>query len=155
EAELSKNGMLPLIHWKNTDSAVFIGAQTLNKPKEFDDPDATANAALGARLPYLFSTCRFAHFLKHMVRNKLGSFAERSDMETWLNKWIMNYVLSDDGASEDMKAKYPLREAQVEVKEVEGAPGYYSAAFWLRPHYQLEGLTASLRLVSTLPSAKE
>ena len=154
EAELAKNGMMPLLHWKNTDYSVFIGAQSLNDPDEYDDPDATANARLGARLPYLFASCRFAHFLKCMVRDKIGSFKERADMETWLNKWIMNYVTSDPNASDEVKAKYPLAAAEVVVEEVEGNPGYYSSKFFLRPHYQLEGLTVSLRLVSKLPSQK-
>lgn len=154
EAELAKNGMMPLSHWKNTDYGVFVGAQSLHKPAEYDDPDATANANLGARLPYLFATCRFAHYLKCIVRDKIGSFAERSDMEAWLNKWISNYVTTDPTASQETKAKYPLAAAEVVVEEVEGNPGYYTSKFFLRPHYQLEGLTVSLRLVSKLPSEK-
>ncbi len=155
EAELAKNGLMPLSHYKNTDYAVFMGAQSVHKPAEYDDPDATANANLGARLPYLFATCRFAHYLKCMVRDKIGSFKERADMEAWLNKWIMNYVEPDPGASEEAKARRPLAQAQVEVAEVPGNPGYYTSKFYLRPHYQLEGLTVSLRLVSKLPSGKK
>ncbi len=152
EAELSANGFLPLIHWKNTDYAVFLGGQTVNKPKEYDSPDATANAALSARLPYIFATSRFAHYLKCIVRDKIGSFKEREDMQRWLSDWIANYVTSDPNASEEIKAKYPLAEAKVEVDSIEGQPGYYSAKFYLRPHYQLEGLTTSLRLVTKVPS---
>jgi len=152
EAELSANGFLPLIHWKNTDYAVFLGGQTVNKPKEYDSPDATANAALSARLPYIFATSRFAHYLKCIVRDKIGSFKEKEDMQRWLGDWISNYVTSDPNASEEVKAKYPLAEAKVEVDSVEGQPGYYSAKFYLRPHYQLEGLTTSLRLVTKVPS---
>jgi type VI secretion system protein ImpC len=155
EAELGKNGMLPLSHWKNTDYAVFVGGQSLHKPAEYDDPDATANANLGARLPYLFATCRFAHYLKCIVRDKIGSFKEREDMEKWLNKWISQFVEGDPTASEAMKALRPLSAAQVVVEEVEGNPGYYTSKFFLRPHYQLEGLTVSLRLVSKLPSEKK
>jgi type VI secretion system protein ImpC len=155
EAELAKNGMMPLSHYKNTDFAVFIGAQSLHKPAEYEDPDATANANLGARLPYLFATCRFAHYLKCIVRDKIGSFKERTDMETWLNQWITQYVTTDPSAGEETKARYPLAAAEVVVEDVEGNPGYYSARFYLRPHYQLEGLTVSLRLVSKLPSEKE
>jgi type VI secretion system protein ImpC len=155
EAELAKNGFMPLSHWKNTDYAVFVGAQSLHKPAEFDDPDATANANLGARLPYLFATCRFAHFLKCIVRDKIGGFKERDDMEKWLNNWIMNYVEPDPkNATEEAKARRPLAAAEVKVEEVAGNPGYYTSKFFLRPHYQLEGLTVSLRLVSKLPSAK-
>src|SRR2546425_5843761 len=143
EAELAKNGFMPLSHYKNTDYAVFMGAQSLQKPAVYDDPDATANANLAARLPYLFATCRFAHYLKCLVRDKIGSFKEREDMETWLNKWISQYCC-DSKSAEDVKARFPLAAAQVEVKEVAGNPGYYSSKFFLRPHYQLEGLTVSL-----------
>jgi type VI secretion system protein ImpC len=155
EAELAKNGFMPLIHKKNSDFAAFIGAQSLHKPAEYDDPDATANANLGARLPYLFATCRFAHYLKCIVRDKIGSFKEREDMQRWLNNWILNYVDGDPAhSSESTKAQKPLAAAEVVVEEVEGDPGYYTSKFYLRPHYQLEGLTVSLRLVSKLPSAK-
>ncbi|MCL4209619.1 MAG: type VI secretion system contractile sheath large subunit [Phycisphaeraceae bacterium] len=155
EAELAKNGLMPLLHRKNSDVAAFIGAQSLQKPAEYDDPDATANANLAARLPYLFATCRFAHYLKCIVRDKIGSFAEREDMEKWLNTWINNYVEHNPAmANEGDKARKPLAGAEVVVEEVEGNPGYYTSKFFLRPHYQLEGLTVSLRLVSKLPSAK-
>ena len=154
EAELAKSGLIPLSHWKNTDYAVFVGAQSLQKPQEYDDPDATANANLSARLPYLFATCRFAHFLKCIVRDKIGSFKEREDMERWLNQWIMNYVTADAKAGEEIKAQYPLADASVTVEEVPGNPGYYTSKFYLRPHFQLEGLTVSLRLVTKLPSVK-
>ena len=155
EAELSKAGLLSLIHRKNSDFAAFIGAQSLNKPAEYDDPDATANANLAARLPYLFACNRFAHYLKCIVRDKIGSFKSREDMERWLNKWIMNYVDGDPAnSSEITKAEKPLAAAEIVVEDVEGNPGYYSSKFFLRPHYQLEGLTVSLRLVSRLPSTK-
>jgi type VI secretion system protein ImpC len=154
EAELAKNGFMPLLHKKNSDFAAFIGAQSLQKPFEYEDPDATANANLAARLPYLFATCRFAHYLKSIVRAKIGSFKERTDMERWLNNWIMQYVEADPDATEVAKAKRPLANAEVRVQEVEGDPGYYTSQFFLRPHYQLEGLTVSLRLVSKLPSEK-
>ena len=153
EAELAKNGFMPLLHRKNSDFAAFIGAQSLQKPFEYDDPDATANANLSARLPYLFACCRFAHYLKCIVRDKVGSFKERADMQAWLQKWIMNYVDGDPvHSSETTKAEKPLAGAEVVVEEVEGNPGYYTSKFYLRPHYQLEGLTVSLRLVSKLPS---
>jgi len=155
EAELAKNGFMPLIHKKNTDFAAFIGAQSLQKPAEYDDPDATANANLSARLPYLFAVCRFAHYLKCMVRDKIGSFKERDTLERWLQEWIYNYVDGNPAISSDeTKAKKPLAAAEVVVEEVEGNPGYYTSKFYLRPHYQLEGLTVSLRLVSKLPSVK-
>jgi type VI secretion system protein ImpC len=155
EAELAKVGLMPLIHKKNSDFAAFIGAQSLQKPAEYEDPDATANANLAARLPYLFATCRFAHYLKCIVRDKIGSFKERDDMQRWLQDWITQYVDGDPArSSEETKAMKPLAAAEVVVEEVEGNPGYYSSKFYLRPHYQLEGLTVSLRLVSKLPSAK-
>jgi type VI secretion system protein ImpC len=155
EAELAKNGFMPLIYKKNSDFAAFIGAQSLQKPAEYDDPDATANANLAARLPYLFATCRFAHYLKCIVRDKVGSFREAPDMQQWLQRWIRNYVDGDPAhSSEEVKARRPLAGAEVIVEPVEGNPGYYTSKFFLRPHYQLEGLTVSLRLVSKLPSAK-
>ncbi|MBQ0930375.1 type VI secretion system contractile sheath large subunit [Ideonella sp. 4Y16] len=155
EAELSKNGFLAMIHRKNSDFAAFIGGQSLQKPAEYDDPDATANAALAARLPYLFACNRFAHYLKCMVRDKVGSFKTRDAMERWLNDWIGNYVDGDPtNSSEVTKSERPLAAAEVVVEEVEGAPGYYQSKFFLKPHYQLEGLTVSLRLVSKLPSEK-
>ena len=156
EAELAKNGFMPLVHRKNSDFAAFIGAQSLQKPAEYDDPDASANANLAARLPYLFATCRFAHYLKCIVRDKVGSFKERAEMQRWLNDWIMNYVDGDPAnSSETTKAQKPLAAAEVLVEEIPGNPGYYSSKFFLRPHYQLEGLTVSLRLVSKLPSQKQ
>ncbi len=156
EAELAKNGFMPLVHRKNSDFAAFIGAQSLQQPAEYYDADATANANLSARLPYLFACCRFAHYLKCIVRDKIGSFREREDMERWLNDWIMNYVDGSPGtSSQDTKAQKPLAAAEVQVEEIEDNPGYYAAKFFLRPHYQLEGLTVSLRLVSKLPSNKK
>jgi len=143
------------LHRKGTDMAVFIGAQSLQKPQEYDDPDATANANLAARLPYLFATCRFAHYLKCIVRDKNGSFKERDEVRRWLSTWIMQYVDGDPAhSSESTKARKPLAAAEVVVEEDPSNPGYYSSKFFLRPHYQLEGLTVSLRLVSKLPSAK-
>src|SRR3546814_7499018 len=156
EAELAKNGFMPLVHRKNSDFAAFIGAQSLQKPHEYYDADASANARLSARLPYLFACCRFAHYLKCIVRDKIGSFRERDDMERWLNDWIMNYVDGDPvNSSQETKARKSLAAAEVQVQELEDNPGYYSAKFFLRPHYQLEGLTVSLRLVSKLPSLKQ
>jgi type VI secretion system protein ImpC len=155
EAELAKAGFMPLVHKKNSDIAAFIGAQSLHKPAVYDDPDATANAALAARLPYLFATCRFAHYLKCIVRDKIGSFKEKDDMQKWLQKWLTQYIEGNPThASEAAKARKPLAAAEVTIQEDEANPGYYKSNFFLRPHYQLEGLTVSLRLVSKLPSAK-
>ncbi len=155
EKELADCGFMPLSHWKNTDYAVFVGAQSLQKPQAYDDADATANANLAARLPYLFATCRFAHYLKCMVRDKIGGFSTKESLESWLNKWIGNYVTANPGASDETKAKLPLAAAEVVVEENPENPGYYSSKFYLKPHYQLEGLTVSLRLVSKLPSNKK
>lgn len=155
EAELAKNGFMPLVYRKNSDFAAFIGAQSLQKPAEYSDPDATANANLAARLPYLFACCRFAHYLKCIVRDKVGTFQSRDEMARWLNNWIINYVDGDPlNSSQQTKARRPLASAEVQVNEVADNPGYYEAKFFLRPHYQLEGLTVSLRLVSKLPSLK-
>ncbi|MDA7746076.1 type VI secretion system contractile sheath large subunit [Psychromonas sp.] len=153
EAELSKLGFLPLCHYKNTDYAVFFGAQTTQKPKKFDDPDTTANFEISARLPYIMATARIAHFLKVMGRDKIGSFVEASEAEEWLNKWINTYVNNSSDASAEMKARYPLREAKVEVKEVPGQPGSYSAIAHLQPWLQMEELSASLRLVAKIPKS--
>jgi len=156
EAELANCGLMPLIHRKNTDTAAFIGAQSVQKPAEYYDPDASANARLAARLPYLFASCRFAHYLKCMVRDKVGSFKERADMERYLSDWIMNYViLNPENAGETARAQKPLAGAEVKVEEVEGNPGYYSAKFHLRPHYQLEGVNITMSLVSRLPSQRQ
>jgi type VI secretion system protein ImpC len=151
EAELSRLGFLPLCHYKNTDYAVFFGAQTTQKAKKYDRPEATANAAISARLPYIMATSRFAHYLKVMARDKIGSFMEVGDCEKWLNRWIANYVNDDVNAGPAMKAKYPLREATVQVKEVAGAPGSYTAVAYLRPWLQFEELTTSMRLVARIP----
>jgi type VI secretion system protein ImpC len=151
EAELSKLGFLPLCHYKGTDYAVFFGAQTAQKPKKYDKPEATANAAISARLPYMMASSRFAHYLKVMARDKIGSFMEVSDCEAWLNKWIINYVNGNKDASAEMKAKFPLAEASVSVKEVPGQPGVYNAVAWMRPWLQMEELTASMRMVARIP----
>jgi type VI secretion system protein ImpC len=152
EAELAKNGFMPLIYKKNTDFAAFIGAQSLQKPQEYDDPAATANANLAARLPYLFATCRFAHYLKCMVRDKVGSTMTMVQLQNWLQIWLNRYVDgSPDSSSEEWKATHPLAEGTVVVEANEENPGYYSSKFYLKPHYQLEGLTVSLRLVSRMP----
>ena len=154
EAELAKNGFMPLIHKKNSDFAAFIGAQSLQKPQEYDDPAATANANLSARLPYLFASCRFAHYLKCMVRDKIGSTMSQAQLSSWLESWLLQYVDgSPDTSSEEFKATHPLSEGKVMLEANEENPGYYSAKFFLKPHYQLEGLTVSLRLVSRVPSS--
>lgn len=152
DAELGKLGFLPLCHYKNTDYAVFFGAQTTNKPKIYDRPEATANAAVSARLPYMMATSRFAHYLKVMGRDKIGSFMEAADCESWLNRWISNYVNANEAAGEEMRAKYPLREAKVTVEEIAGRPGSYNAVAWMRPWLQMEELTTSLRMVARIPS---
>jgi type VI secretion system protein ImpC len=153
EAELSSCGLIPLVHRKNSDVAAFLSAQSLQKPQAYDDPDATMNANLSARLPYLFACCRFAHYLKCMVRDKIGSTLTRGQLERWLSDWLIAYVDgSPDTSSEEFKAQHPLADAQVHLTDREDAPGVYEARFFLRPHYQLEGLSVALRLLSRLPS---
>jgi type VI secretion system protein ImpC len=153
EAELAQNGFIPLVHCKGTDFAAFIGAPSLQKPREYDDPAATANANLSARLPYMFACCRFAHYLKCMVRDKIGSSRDKTTLAAALDNWLHGYV---DGAPErstdEWKAAHPLVEARVVLDAKEDAPGQYEARFFLRPHYQLEGMTAVLHLVSRVPS---
>lgn len=153
EFELSNLGFLPLCHYKNTDYSVFFGAQSVQKPKKYDRPEATANAAISARLPYIMASSRFAHYLKVMARDKIGSFMEAGDVERWLNRWISNYVNGNENAGQEMKARYPLREAKVEVKEIPGRPGSYNAVAYLRPWLQMEELTTSLRMVARIPAA--
>ncbi len=152
EAELSKLGFLPLCHYKNTDYAVFFGSQTTQKPKKYDRPEATANAAISARLPYIMASSRIAHYLKVMARDKIGAFMEATDCEAWLNRWIKNYVNSNPTAGQEIKAKYPLAEAKVQVQEIPGKPGSYHAIAWLRPWLQFEELTTSLRMVARIPA---
>ena len=154
EAELSNQGFLPLCHYKNTDYSVFFGAQTTQKQKMFDDPDVTSNAAISARLPYLMATSRIAHYLKVMARDKVGSFMQAENCERWLNQWISQYTNGNPDASAEMKAKYPLAEARVEVKEIPGQPGAYSAVAYLKPWLQMEELTTSLRMVANIPQPK-
>jgi type VI secretion system protein ImpC len=151
ENELSKLGFLPLCHYKNTDYSVFFGAQTTQKPLKYDRPEATANAAISARLPYIMASSRFAHYLKVIARDKIGSFMEVEDCQAWLERWIANYVSADPKPSQESKARYPLREAKIEVKEIPGKPGSYNAIAWLRPWLQLEELTTSLRMVARIP----
>ena len=151
EKELSDLGFIPLIHCKGTDYAAFFGAQSCNKPKVYDTPEANANAKLSSQIQYMLAVSRFAHYLKAMMRDKIGSFMSRGECESFLNKWISNYVLLSDEAGQEIKAKYPLREARVDVVEVPGQPGVYKAVCFLKPHYQLDELTVSLRLVANLP----
>jgi type VI secretion system protein ImpC len=152
EAELSKNGFMPLIFRKNSDFAAFIGAQSLQKPQEYDDPAATANANLAARLPYLFASCRFAHYLKCMVRDKVGSSRTMGQLQRWLDAWLRNYIdAQPDTSPDEWKATHPLADGKVELEANESDPGYYRAKIYLKPHYQLEGVNVSLRLVSRMP----
>jgi len=155
EAELAKSGLIPLIHRKNSDKAAFIGAQSLFKPKQYqNNPEATASSNLSSRLPYMFAVSRFAHYLKCMVRDKVGSYREKEQLEKWLTNWIMEYVDGDPvNSSEETKARKPLAGASISIVPNEENPGYYSATFELRPHYQLEGMDIGLRLVSRLPAA--
>jgi type VI secretion system protein ImpC len=155
EKELADLGFIPLSHCKGTDYAAFFGAQSAQKPKVYDRDAANANARLSTMLQYILCTSRFAHYLKAMARDKIGAFMERDDCERWLNRWIQNYCLANpENAGQEMKAKYPLREAQVMVREVKGKPGCYEAVAHLRPHLQLEELGVSLRLVAELPQSK-
>ena len=151
EKELSDLGFLPLCHYKNTDYAVFFGAQSVQKPKKYDRPEATANAAISARLPYIMATSRFTHFVKVIGRDKIGSFMEAEDCQAFLDRWIHNFVSADTNPAPEQRARYPLREAKVEVKEIPGAPGSYNAVLHLRPWLQMEELTASMRMVARIP----
>ncbi|MGA2197010.1 MAG: type VI secretion system contractile sheath large subunit [Bryobacteraceae bacterium] len=153
EKELSDLGFAPLVHCKGTDYAAFFSVQTCQKPKVYDKEQANANARLSAQLPYMLAVSRFAHYLKAMMRDKIGSFTSRKECETFLNNWIVNYVTEDDTASHEVKAQYPLREARIEVIENKAKPGVFKAVAFLRPHFQLEELSVSLRLVAELPKS--
>ena len=153
EKELADLGFVPLVHCKGTDYAAFFSVQSAQKPKIFDTDSANANARLSTQIPYIMAVSRFAHYLKAMMRDKIGSFMSRSEAETFLNRWITTYVVPDDNASPSMKARCPLREARIDVSEVPGKPGVYKAVAFLRPHFQLDELTVSLRLVAELPAA--
>jgi type VI secretion system protein ImpC len=157
EAELAKAGLIPLVHRKNTDRAAFIGAQSLYQPKAYfgeKGVDATASDNLSARLPYMFAVSRFAHYLKCMVRDKIGSYKEKDELARWLQSWINEYVDANPALSnEATKARKPLAAAKIEITENEENPGYYAAKFFLRPHYQLEGMDIGMSLASRLPSA--
>ena len=150
ENELSDCGFLPLCHYKDTDYSVFFGAQTVQRPKKYNKPEATENAKISARLPYIMASSRIAHYLKVIARDKIGSFMEREDCQKWLDNWIADYVSADDSPAPEQKARFPLREAQIEVKEVPGDPGHYSTKIRLRPWLQLEKLSASISMVSKL-----
>jgi type VI secretion system protein ImpC len=152
EKELADLGFIPLIHCKNTDYAAFFSLQSSQKPKLFDTDSANANARLATQIPYIMAVSRFAHYLKAMMRDKVGSFMSRDEAENFLNRWIRNYVVPDDTASPEAKAKCPLREARIDVSEIPGKPGVYKAVAFLRPHFQLDELTVSLRLVAELPA---
>lgn len=151
EKELSDLGFLPLVFCKNTNYATFFGASTVNKPKTYDTDFANANARISSMLPYILAASRFAHYLKVIARDKVGSFMTRDDVSNYLNRWIMQYVLGKDDAGQELKARYPLRDARVDVYDVPGKPGAYRAVVFIRPHFQLDELTASIRLVSELP----
>jgi type VI secretion system protein ImpC len=152
EKEFADNGFIPLVHCKGTDYAAFFATQSANKPKKYDQDAANANARLSSQLQYIFAVSRFAHYLKAMMRDKVGSFMSRDDAEKFLNQWILNYVTPDDTASPATKARRPLREARVEVAEIPGKPGCYRAVAFLRPHFQLDELSVSLRRVADLPA---
>ncbi|HZW14405.1 MAG TPA: type VI secretion system contractile sheath large subunit [Noviherbaspirillum sp.] len=153
EKELSDLGFIPLVHCKNTDYAAFFGAQSVQRAKKYNTDAANANAVLSTQLQYIFASCRIAHYLKSMMRDKIGSFAAASNVEQFLNNWLAQYVVMDDSASQEVKAQYPLREASVQVSEVPGRPGVYRAVTFLRPHFQLDELSVSLRLVAELPQS--
>ena len=152
EKELADQGLIPLVHCKGTDYAAFFSVQSSNKPKKFDKAAANANARLSAQLPYILAVSRFAHYMKSIMRDKIGGFMSRGQCQTFLTQWIMQYVTDDDQASAATKAKFPLREAKIEVSEIPGKPGAYRAIAFLRPHFQLDELTVSLRLVAELPA---
>jgi type VI secretion system protein ImpC len=153
EKELADLGFAPLVHCKGTPNAAFFSVQSANKPKIYDKDAATANARLSSQLPYIFAVSRFAHYLKSMMRDKIGGYTSRTEIERFLNKWINNYTIANDDAGFELKARHPLKEARVDVVEIPGKPGAYRAVAYLRPHFQLDELNVSMRLVADLPEA--
>jgi type VI secretion system protein ImpC len=153
EKELADLGFVPLVHCKNTDYAAFFSVQSAQKPKLYDKDAANANARLSTQLPYILAISRFAHYLKAMMRDKIGSFMSRKECENFLNQWILQYVVGNDEVAAEVKARRPLRDAKIEVMEVPGKPGAYRAVAFLKPHFQLDELAISLRLVADLPGA--
>ena len=153
EKELADLGFVPLVHQKGTDKACFFSVQSAQKPKVYENDAATANARISAQLPYIFAASRFAHYLKAILRDKIGGFTSRGEIERFLNNWINNYVVVNDDAGFTLKAQHPLKEARVEVVEGPGKPGVYRAVAFMRPHFQLDELSMSMRLVADLPSA--
>ena len=153
EKELGDLGFMALCHCKNRDYAAFFSTQTAQKSKLYNLDQANANARLSTRLTYMLAASRFAHYIKVLMRDKIGSFMSRMDVETYLNNWLASYVLLSDEAGQVAKSRFPLREGRVNVVEVPGQPGSYRAVVFLRPHFQLEELTASIRLVATLPKS--
>ena len=152
EKELNDLGFMAICHCKGTDKAAFFGGQTTNLPKKYMTDEANANARISAMLPYMLAASRFAHYIKAIMREKVGSFFTRGNVEDYLNNWISNYILLDDAASQGSKAKFPLRDAKIVVTDVPGKPGSYKATAFLRPHFQLEELTTSIRLVAEIPA---
>ena len=153
EKELNDLGFISIVNSKGSDFAAFFGGQTANKPKVYNKDNANANSELSARLPYVLAASRFAHYIKVIMRDKIGSFQTRSGVESYLNNWIADYVLLNESAPQSMKARFPLSEARIDVTDVAGKPGAYHATVFLKPHFQMEGLTASIRLVAELPAA--
>jgi len=153
EKELNDLGFISVVNSKGSDFAAFFGGQTVNRPKMYNLDSANANAALSSRLPYVLAASRFAHYLKVMMRDKVGSFQTESEVSNYLNNWLGGYVLLNPSASQSLKAKFPLSEGRVDVVEIPGKPGAYQATVYLKPHFQMEELTASIRLVAELPAA--
>lgn len=151
EKELSDLGFISLCYARNTDYSVFFSGSTVNQPKKYVEEEANANARLSAMLPYILAASRFAHYLKAIMRDKVGGFESKGTIHRYLNNWIAQYITKDDSASQAIKARFPLREGRIDVVEVAGRPGAYNAVVFLRPHFQLEELTASIRLVANLP----
>ncbi|MEM7358184.1 MAG: type VI secretion system contractile sheath large subunit [Pseudomonadota bacterium] len=152
EKELNDLGFMAICHCKGTDKAAFFGGQSTNQPKKYNTDEANANASISSMLPYILSASRFAHYIKVIMRDKIGSFMTRGNVEDYLNTWISQYVLLDDSPAQEIKARYPLRQARVAVSDVPGRPGSYRATVFLKPHFQLEELTTSIRLVAELPA---
>jgi type VI secretion system protein ImpC len=147
-------GFIPFSHYQGRDYACFFSANSTQKPAIYEQPEATANSRINARLPYIFLASRIAHYLKVIQRENIGTTKDRLKIEQDLNEWIRTLVTEMKNPSEEQIAKHPLRAAQVRVYDIEENPGFFRVEMMIMPHFQIEGMDISLSLVGKLPKAK-
>ncbi|MDD2021776.1 type VI secretion system contractile sheath large subunit [Pseudomonas putida] len=154
EFELAEEGFIALTMRKDSDNAAFFSANSVQKPKHFpktpEGLQAQTNYKLGTQLPYLFIVNRLAHYIKVLQREQIGSWKERRDLESELNKWIKQYVADQENPSADVRSRRPLRAARIEVSDVAGDPGWYQVSLAVRPHFKYMGANFEISLVGRL-----